>query len=235
VSFTRPPRAGNSGGVPLNRVIKNDLVIRADFWRAGRVVFTRPPLTPPSARVAGKLNAISVVRPPAPPWQPRTARFFGPIIPPLVKGKPPDRAFTIRASAANVFRLRAAVGTMFNLRSAIGSLFNLRASEAMSVPSNLSFFQGEDIQLNFALTPPTDITGWTLTGTVQNKLGGTTAFTFTPSIVDAGRGWFQAGFARAQTSNLSPGDYVWDVRRTDSGKNAVLAHGEITLKQPVTP
>jgi hypothetical protein len=134
-----------------------------------------------------------------------------------------------------VFWLRASGSTVFNQRASAGTVFNLRASEAMSVPSNLSFFQGEDIQLNFALTPPTDITGWTLTGTVQNKLGGSTQFTFIPSIQDAGRGWFQAGFARAQTSNLSPGDYVWDIRRTDSGKNAVLAHGEITIKQSVTP
>jgi hypothetical protein len=184
--------------------------------------------------VAGKINTPLVVRPPAPPWQPRTARFFGPVLPPLVTGKPPDRTFNLRAGVGTVFNRRCAVGTVFNRRASVGTLFNLRASETMSVPSNLSFFQGEDVQLNFYVTPPTDITGWTLTGTVQNKLGGTTAFTFTPSILDAGRGWIQVTWPRSNTSALTPGDYVWDVRRTDSGKNTVLAHGEATVKQPVT-
>lgn len=105
----------------------------------------------------------------------------------------------------------------------------------MSVQSNLVFFQGEDILLTFTMNPPTDITGWTLTGTIKDKLGGTTQFTYTPTITDAGRGVFTVSWTRGQTSALAaPGDYVWDVRRTDSGKNTVLAHGQIKLKQPVT-
>jgi hypothetical protein len=127
------------------------------------------------------------------------------------------------------------VGTVLKLRASVGTIYYLRASQAMSVPSNISFFQGEDVQLNFYVTPPTDVTGWTLTGTVKDKLGGTVQFTFTPSILDAGRGWIQVTWPRSNTSALTPGDYVWDVRRTDSGKNTVLANGEATVKQAVTP
>jgi hypothetical protein len=201
------------------------LVARSDNWRRGVAFWFRPPLKP-VVQIAGKLFSPLIVRPDV-PGRMRTGiwrRLGWPILPAVPFTKT-DRVFWLRAAAVVAFHPCAAVGTVFNLR----------ASEAMSVPSNLSFFQGEDIQLNFAVTPPADITGWTLTGTVQNKLGGATQFTFTPSIQDAGRGWFQASFARAQTSNLSPGDYVWDIRRTDAGKNAVLAHGEITIKQPVTP
>src|SRR4051794_1726099 len=104
----------------------------------------------------------------------------------------------------------------------------------MSVQSNISFFQGEDLLLTFTMTPPTDISGWTLSSTVKDKLGGTTQFTPTYAITDAGRGVFTLTWTRAQTSALTPGDYVWDVRRTDSGFNKVLAHGEATCKQPVT-
>jgi hypothetical protein len=105
----------------------------------------------------------------------------------------------------------------------------------MSVQSNIAFFQGEDVVLTLTMTPPTDITGWALVSTVKDVLGGTTQFNPTCSITDAGRGVFTVTMGRAQTSGLIPGDFVWDVRRTDSGKNAVLAHGEITVKQPVTP
>jgi hypothetical protein len=104
----------------------------------------------------------------------------------------------------------------------------------VSIQSNIVFFQGEDLVLQWALTPPQDITGWTMTGTVKDKLGGTTQFTFTLSITDAGRGLFQASWSRSNTSGLSPGDYVWDVRRTDNGSNTVLANGQAHVKQPVT-
>jgi hypothetical protein len=105
----------------------------------------------------------------------------------------------------------------------------------MSVQSNIPFFQGEDLLLNFTMQPPTDLTGWTLTSSVKDKLGGTVQFTPTASIVDAGRGKFQVVWPRSATSALAPGDYVWDVRRVDAGGNSVLAHGEATCKQPVTP
>ncbi len=200
-------------------------VARSDFRRDGQIVWSRPPFKP-VVNVPGRLPVPLVVRSDA--WSRMRPGLWHPIGLPSVPAAP-------FAKTDRIHWLRAAARTVFDGRAAIGTAFNLRASEAMSVPSNISFFQGEDIQLNFALNPPTDITGWTLTGTVQNKLGGTTQFTFTPSIQDAGRGWFQASFPRTQTSNLPPGDYVWDIRRTDSGKNAVLAHGEITLKQPVTP
>jgi hypothetical protein len=104
----------------------------------------------------------------------------------------------------------------------------------MSIQSNLVIFQGEDVTLNFQMTPAQDISGWTLSGTVKPYLGGSASFTFTPTVVDGGRGQFRASWPRGNTSGLSPGDFVWDVRRTDSGANTVLAHGQLRVKQPVT-
>jgi hypothetical protein len=104
----------------------------------------------------------------------------------------------------------------------------------MSAQSNIPFFQGEDLTLNFQMVPPTDITGWTFTSTVKDKLGGTVQFNPVVTVLDAGRGRFKAVWPRANTSALAVGDYVWDVRRVDSGNNAVLAHGEATCRQPVT-
>lgn len=125
-------------------------------------------------------------------------------------------------------------GNAYCLRAGTATTWALRASQAMSVPSNISFFQGEDLELDFTLTPPQDMTGWTLTGSVKDKLGGTLQFNPTVTITDAGRGLFKAVWPRSSTTALAPGDYVWDVRRTDAGKNTVLAHGEATCKQPVT-
>lgn len=204
-------------------------VTRSDFWRAGRIVWERPPQKPPPVSVPGGIARSLVIRPDV-PGRSRAGmgRFAGWLSIPNTTFHPADRTFWLHARTG-----RAGQATL-DFRAGPQTLFLRMASETMSIPSNFSFFQGEDLQLNFIMTPPQDITGWTLTGTVKDKLGGSTQFTFVPSIQDGGRGWFQASWARAQTSLLTPGDYVWDIRRTDSGKNAVLAHGEATCKQPVT-
>jgi hypothetical protein len=104
----------------------------------------------------------------------------------------------------------------------------------MSVTSSIVFFRGEDVTLNFTMRPPTDITGWTLTFTVRDKLGGTTQFTKTPTLTSATLGQFRVTIASSDTSGLAVGRYVWDVRREDSGNKTTLADGYLTLKQEVT-
>ena len=75
----------------------------------------------------------------------------------------------------------------------------------MSIETNFTFFRGEDITLNFAMLPPTDITGWNLTFTVKNKLAGTTQFTKDNggtgglTVVNAKAGTFKVTIAKADT------------------------------------
>jgi hypothetical protein len=110
----------------------------------------------------------------------------------------------------------------------------------MSIETNFIFFRGEDVALNFAMIPPTDVTGWSMTFTVRNKLAGSTQFTKDNggtgglTIVDAKAGTFKVSIAKGDTSGLTPGGFVYDVKRTDSGSNAILANGTITLRQEVT-
>lgn len=110
----------------------------------------------------------------------------------------------------------------------------------MSIETNFTWFRGEDITLHFAMIPATDITGWSLTFTVKNKLGGTTQFTKDNggtgglALVSAKAGTFKVTIAKADTQGLTPGGFVYDVKRTDSGSNAILANGTITLRQEVT-
>lgn len=221
-----PPVAGS---VPPPRII------RGEARRPGRIMRSVPPPYRPPVPVAGGILPARIVRPHLPRrFAEGICQRLGWFSPPPGPIRP-DRILRLRADVATNFFLRAASETAFSLRAAAKTSWYLPASETMSVPSNVQFFQGEDVQFTFALIPPTDLTGWTLTGTVKNKLGGVTQFAFTPTITDAGRGWFSASWTRSQTSALPPGDYVWDIRRIDSGKNAVLAHGEATVKQPVTP
>ena len=105
----------------------------------------------------------------------------------------------------------------------------------MSLTTNMTFFRGEDITLDFTMTPPMDITGWTLSLEVANTLGGTIQFIKSATIVDGPRGRFRVTIASADTSSLAVGRYVWDCRRTDAGNKATVADGSIDLRQEVTP
>jgi hypothetical protein len=143
------------------------------------------------------------------------------------------RVLFLRANRNTGFNLPAARTTTISCR-ANRSTFYLGAS-LVSITSNLSFFRGEDVTLNFQMGPPlVDITGWTITWKLASTLGGTVQFAKTATIVDGPRGQFKVTVASGDTASLSVGRYVWDCRRTDSGNKATLADGYLDLKQEVT-
>ncbi len=106
----------------------------------------------------------------------------------------------------------------------------------MSLTSSLSWFRGEDVTVDFQMTPPVDVTGWTIRFTLSDTLGGTaqSGFPLTASIVNGPAGRFRVAIASALTASLAVGRYVWDVRRTDAGSKATLADGYLDLRQEVT-
>jgi hypothetical protein len=153
---------------------------------------------------------------------------------PAAAAPAPQRTYRLPAAVAVTWTLASEAATGPRLAAAPQTVRFLAASFPMSVQSDVAFFQGEDLTLNFQMTPAQDVTGWTLVSTVRDKLGGTVQFTPPVTITDAGRGRFKVVWPRASTSALAAGNYVWDVRRIDSGNNAVLAHGEATCRQAVT-
>jgi hypothetical protein len=142
------------------------------------------------------------------------------------------------AAGQRVFRslrLPARAQVSAGLPASPGTVWPLAASDFMSITSNLVFFRGEDVVLNFQMTPPIDVTGWNITWKLATTLGGTVQLTKSASIVDGARGQFTVTLASADTSSLPVGRYVWDCRRTDSGNRATLADGYLDLKQEVVP
>jgi hypothetical protein len=142
-------------------------------------------------------------------------------------------SYNLRAGAAS-YGLAAAGDAIKQLRAAGQTTFSLKAGPVMSITQNIRFFRGEDVTLNFAMQPPQDVTGWHLTLTVADSLGGTVRVTKTATIDDTGRGTFHFAIANADTASLAVGRYVWDVRRTDSGSKSTVADGYLDLAQEVT-
>lgn len=110
----------------------------------------------------------------------------------------------------------------------------LFASLLASQTHRLAFHRGQDVTLEFQLTPPADVTGWTISLKAADALAGSVQFTKAATVLDGPRGRFQFTLAAADTAALAVGRYVWDVRRTDSGLKATLADGVLDLLQEVT-
>jgi hypothetical protein len=110
----------------------------------------------------------------------------------------------------------------------------LDASPRRACSGYFAMHRGEDVTLHFQLTPPADVTGWTLSLKAVPALGGTVQFTKSATIIDGPRGRFQFTLASADTASLAVGRYSYDVRRTDSGSKATLADGVLDLRQEVT-
>lgn len=89
-------------------------------------------------------------------------------------------------------------------------------------------YQGEDVSWNFSVSDPnvTDIAGWDITLVVKE-----TAAENDPALV----GPATATVTGALTLNvefnadLDPGEYVYSLRRVDSGFSWQLAHGALTV------
>jgi hypothetical protein len=89
-------------------------------------------------------------------------------------------------------------------------------------------YRGEDITLNFTMSPLTDITGWTMSFRLAQ--GTTTMLTVSATITTAAAGTFAVALTAAQTSTLSASSqYTYDVWRTDSGSAAALSVGMVTV------
>lgn len=111
---------------------------------------------------------------------------------------------------------------------------SLDASARRACSAYFVLHRGEDLTLYFQLTPPADITGWTLSLKAMPALGGSVQFTKSATITDGPRGRFTFTLAAADTASLAVGRYSFDVRRTDSGNKATLADGVLDLRQEVT-
>lgn len=90
----------------------------------------------------------------------------------------------------------------------------------------ISIFRGEDLDLNFTLDPAEDITGWTIVFTARTDSG---VLTKPGTVVDGPNGKFDVTLDDVDTDGVKPGHYAYDVWRTDTGSERVLAIGTLKI------
>lgn len=103
----------------------------------------------------------------------------------------------------------------------------------MATLTDLSLYRGEDITITVTMSPPTNVSGWTFALSVKRRYEDSTTLISktSPTIVNATSGIFRFSLASADTfnANVSTGDYVYDVQRTNSGSQTVLCAGSLKV------
>ncbi len=103
----------------------------------------------------------------------------------------------------------------------------------MAIENNISIFRGEDITQPFRMTPVRNITGWTIVFSLKAAFADVTPLDMIAcSITDPVLGLFEV-FVPSEVTLRSPGCYVYDVQRTDSGSFGVLSIGKFVVKPEV--
>ena len=104
----------------------------------------------------------------------------------------------------------------------------------MAITTAIEMYRGEDTQLNFTMTTVTDITNWVIEFTVARaKNISTKLIEKICDHTDNINGVFQTVVDAADTQDLQPGKYYWDVWRTDSSVARVLGIGTFTILSDV--
>jgi hypothetical protein len=114
------------------------------------------------------------------------------------------------------------------------SAISVNGSTTTATQANFSFYKGEDVTITDTMSPATNITGWSLQFTVRKNFGDATALITKTigsgiTVTDLTNGIFKIAVANADTSGLTPGAYVYDVERTDSGNRTVLTTGYLNI------
>jgi hypothetical protein len=100
----------------------------------------------------------------------------------------------------------------------------------MAINQTISIGRGEDITLNFTMTPRVDITGWNIQFTITNEYNQAAKVLQVAGIaISAPLGRFSVTLSNIQTEVIAPNIYTYDVWRIDSGNERILSIGQFIV------
>lgn len=99
----------------------------------------------------------------------------------------------------------------------------------MPIVSPIEIWRGEDIELEFTMTPPVDITGWVISLTVAKAFNTSNKTFQVTAIITSGPNGQYHFLLPSATTNIQPDKYVYDVFRVSPGNRRILALGNFTI------
>ena len=99
----------------------------------------------------------------------------------------------------------------------------------MATVQTITVYRGEQVVLNFTMSPVVNISGWTLPFTVAKKSNSPTKLIQVNGVILAGpSGTFSVTLTEENTDQ-TPDTYYFDVWRNDEGYEQVLAIGSFVV------
>jgi len=96
----------------------------------------------------------------------------------------------------------------------------------------LTIYRGEDVTLPWDIDE--DITGWAISLDVNaTTQDATPTLTVSATITDAATGYCDVTLTDTQTETLAVGVWYYELSRTNSGAESVLAQGRLTVRPRV--
>jgi hypothetical protein len=157
---------------------------------------------------------------------------------------PAGQKIPIAAAANGQLQLDADATSRFFLDSFAQSLWSLVMANTMPPEQVIRLIRGQDLTLRYLMRPPQDITGWSVTWTMRDSVGGNSIITKSVgsgiTLTYPTKGILDVALAASDTAAVTPTvslgsglGYVWEIKRTDTGNNLVLARGSLILEQGI--
>lgn len=99
----------------------------------------------------------------------------------------------------------------------------------MAVEQTITVYRGEQVTLNFTMTPVVDISGWTLPFTIAKKANSSTKLVSKNGVIISGINGTLYVTLTEEDLDISPGTYYFDLWRNDEGYEQVLALGSFIV------
>lgn len=99
-------------------------------------------------------------------------------------------------------------------------------------PQATSIWRGEPLDLDFAMSPPQSIAGWSIVFSMTTKPGVEPFHTQAATVLDENAGTYRVSLS-GQLTDRDPRSYWWDVWKTGPGTPRLLAIGYTTIRAVV--
>jgi hypothetical protein len=99
----------------------------------------------------------------------------------------------------------------------------------MPVVQSIQVYRGEDIELNFSMVPPRDITGWVISLTVAKAFNSPNKIFQVTAVNTNGPAGEYMVIIPSATLNIQPDKYVYDVFRVSPGNRRILNIGDFNI------
>lgn len=141
------------------------------------------------------------------------------------------RTYTVLGGLGATFTADGGIGATYACAGGLGATFTVEGSEEGMTPvKNFEFEVNEDLEINITIPTTDDMSGWTVDAVIERADDGTVVTGATASVTDNAN---KIVTAVVPSGTLTPGNYRFAARRTDTGSRKTLLRSVLNGLDPI--